>query len=325
MSDFRVRRVVTGFDGDGAETFTHDGTAPNSVAGGAIGVSEVLWVDGPGLHVADDPDRDGPGFPLEPPPHGASARAIRMPGIPDGADPDTTWLRVEGDDPAAPGMHATDTLDLMVVLEGSVVMGLDDGERTLGAGDYVVQRGTRHRWRPADGEGWTYLVAMLRPGPGRRPEGEGAPLVPSTGGSPIRRVVTGVAGSPTVDGGAHQAFATEHVTMTDLWSTGGPLADAAQGGDPAGGFVLEPPPGGASFREVQLSPALPVVEESWHTTATVDVDVILSGRVRLELPGDRSTELGPGDVVVQRGTNHRWVALGVEPLRMATVMLAARP
>ena len=61
----------------------------------------------------------------------------------------------------------------------------------------------------------------------------------------------------------------------------------------------------------------------WHATATVDVDVILSGRVRLDLRGERSVELGPGDVVVQRGTDHRWVVLGDEPMRMATVMLSA--
>jgi mannose-6-phosphate isomerase-like protein (cupin superfamily) len=46
-----------------------------------------------------------------------------------------------------PGMHTTDTIDFEVVLEGSVVLELDDGARvTLGPGDTVVQNGTRHRW-----------------------------------------------------------------------------------------------------------------------------------------------------------------------------------
>jgi len=45
-------------------------------------------------------------------------------------------------------MHATDTIDFEVVLEGTVVLELDDGsERTLHAGDTVVQNGTRHRWK----------------------------------------------------------------------------------------------------------------------------------------------------------------------------------
>jgi quercetin dioxygenase-like cupin family protein len=55
-------------------------------------------------------------------------------------------------DPSDPGMHATDTIDFEVVLEGTVVLELDDGaEVTLNAGDTVVQNGTRHRWKnPGD-------------------------------------------------------------------------------------------------------------------------------------------------------------------------------
>jgi mannose-6-phosphate isomerase-like protein (cupin superfamily) len=51
-----------------------------------------------------------------------------------------------------PGMHTTDTIDFEVVLEGTVVLELDDGaEVTLYPGDTVVQNGTRHRWRnPGD-------------------------------------------------------------------------------------------------------------------------------------------------------------------------------
>ena len=46
-----------------------------------------------------------------------------------------------------PGMHTTDTIDFEVVLEGTVVLELDDGARvTLQPGDTVVQNGTRHRW-----------------------------------------------------------------------------------------------------------------------------------------------------------------------------------
>jgi mannose-6-phosphate isomerase-like protein (cupin superfamily) len=47
-----------------------------------------------------------------------------------------------------PGMHTTDTIDFEVVLEGTVVLELDDGaEVTLHPGDTVVQNGTRHRWK----------------------------------------------------------------------------------------------------------------------------------------------------------------------------------
>ena len=51
-------------------------------------------------------------------------------------------------DPDDPGMHTTDTIDFEVVLEGTVILELDDGaEVTLHPGDTVVQNGTRHRWQ----------------------------------------------------------------------------------------------------------------------------------------------------------------------------------
>jgi quercetin dioxygenase-like cupin family protein len=319
MAFFPVRRVVTGFDPAGHEVFTHDGAPPNTVDVGPVGVSEVLWCESGTVHVADDPDRTTQGYPLEPPPGGASVRIIRMPGIPPGTDHDETWLRVETEDPTTPGMHATDTLDLMVVLEGAVVMGLEDGsERTLGAGEYVVQRGTLHRWRPADHRGWTYMVAMLRPDPSAAPGDE---VVAATAGDqPVRRVVTG---SPVVDGGAVSALGGGASALTDLWFTGGPLRSADQGGDAGGPWALEPAPGGASLRQVQLAPNTPDDVAMWHATATIDVDVILAGSVRLDLPDGVSTVLEAGDVVVQRGTNHRWVALD-DGMTMASIMIAAQ-
>lgn len=312
-----MRRVVTGIV-DGVDVIESDGSAPNTIDTGRVAVSEVWWSGSGDRAVGDPCDRDTPGFPLEPPAGGASARIIRMPGIPAGADPESTWLRVDGDDPAAPGMHATDTLDFMVVLEGSVVLGLDDGERVIGPGEYVVQRGTRHRWRPADEHGWTYFVTMLRPDPSVVPDG-GSVHAHTDGDAPVRRVVTG---TPVGDGGAAVHIANGGFTMTDLWHTGGPLARTDQGGDPTGPWALEPVTGGAWFRQWTLVPA-PPSEAGWHRTRTVDLDVVLRGRVRLELPGGVATEAGPGDVIVQRGTDHRWTALGDETLVVATVMFDA--
>ena len=318
MGQTFVRRVVTGIDATGRHVITSDGAAPNTIVTDTVAVSEVLWLDRPQPSIADDPDKANSGFALEPPLGGASARVIRMPGIPAGADPDTTWLRVAGDDADTPGMHATDTLDLMVVLEGSVVMGLEDGERVIGPGEFVIQRGTPHRWRPADEHGWTYFVAMLRPDV--EVSAESVSVKPATAGDkPIRRVVTG---SPVVDGGAAEAISSATTTMTDIWHTGGTLQSVDQGGDPEGPWSLVPPAGGLWFRLVELMPA-PPVEQGWHVTTTVDVDVVLRGRVVLELPNGVQTELGPGDIVIQRGTNHRWTAIGDEQFAMATVMIDA--
>ena len=67
-------------------------------------------------------------------------------------------------DPSDPGMHATDTIDFEVVLEGTIVLELDDGaEVTLHAGDTVVQNGTRHRWKnPGDHPGPDGTVHLRR-------------------------------------------------------------------------------------------------------------------------------------------------------------------
>jgi mannose-6-phosphate isomerase-like protein (cupin superfamily) len=43
-------------------------------------------------------------------------------------------------------MHRTKTLDYMVVIEGEVVLVLDDSEVVLKQSDVVVQRGTDHAW-----------------------------------------------------------------------------------------------------------------------------------------------------------------------------------
>ncbi len=60
-----------------------------------------------------------------------------------------------------PGMHTTDTIDFEVVLEGTVVLELDDGaEVTLHPGDTVVQNGTRHRWKNA-GDTVARLVVFI--------------------------------------------------------------------------------------------------------------------------------------------------------------------
>ena len=46
----------------------------------------------------------------------------------------------------APGMHVTDTLDIVTILSGELYVVLEDCETLLRPGDTVVQRGTKHTW-----------------------------------------------------------------------------------------------------------------------------------------------------------------------------------
>ena len=294
------RRVVTGPEG-----VASDGQAPRTVdIDGGFAVTNLLCLDGPVRTVADGPDPADGGFALEPPPGGASSRIIRMPLTGE-------WLRVDGDDDATPGMHTTDTLDLMVVLDGEIVLGMADGtETTVRAGDSVVQRGTAHRWRISGDGPCTFWVTMLRPDPGAAP----VALTPRAGDLG-RRLVTG--GDTVVECPASVGVGQVY----DVWQTGGPRGSVDQGGDPDGPWALDTPAGSVALRLVELAPGGPT-EAGWHATDTIDIDVVLSGRVGMELPGGVTVELEPGDSVVQRGTNHRWWAMGDEPARWGAVMWA---
>lgn len=58
-------------------------------------------------------------------------------------------------------MHATDTIDYLVVLRGHVTLVLETGEAALGPGDFVVDRGVVHGWRNDGDEPCTCAVVNL--------------------------------------------------------------------------------------------------------------------------------------------------------------------
>ena len=57
-----------------------------------------------------------------------------------------------------------------------------------------------------------------------------------------------------------------------------------------------------------------------HTTHTLDAIILVKGRVRLILDQEE-TVIGPGDVVVQRATNHAWAVEGDEPALFVAVLV----
>jgi quercetin dioxygenase-like cupin family protein len=331
---FEVRRVVTGHDADGRAVFRSDGPPPLTLdAPGGFGVSELLWLDGPVASFDDGVDRTEVAFPLEPPPGGASARIVRLPPPAAGAAPDERWLRVAGDDPAEPGMHATDTLDVVAVLDGAIALGLDDGDHELRAGDIVIQRGNRHRWRVLGEAPCTYAVFMFRPDRDGTPP-EAVVNLPTVGTGTVgpRRLVAGAGPDGrsyvVADGTVPLAFAPggpEGTVLADLHQTGGPLTAPDQGGDPEGPWALEPLGGGIAARMVEMPTTPDPTGGFWHATQTIDLDIVIDGRIEMDLPDLPPVELGPGDCVVQRGTNHRWRPAGDERVRFFAVMLAVPP
>lgn len=57
------------------------------------------------------------------------------------------WILVDYEPGADTPHHQTDSFDFEVVLQGSVVLTLDDGPHELVAGDCVVMTGVDHTWK----------------------------------------------------------------------------------------------------------------------------------------------------------------------------------
>jgi mannose-6-phosphate isomerase-like protein (cupin superfamily) len=70
-------------------------------------------------------------------------------------------------DAERPGFHSTDSVDVDIVLSGTIVLELDDEEVVLHSGDVVVVNGNAHAWRNPGDE--TAVVLSILTGASRRP------------------------------------------------------------------------------------------------------------------------------------------------------------
>ena len=273
-------------------------------------------------------------------------------------------LTTQGDahfDPDRPGMHRTDTIDFIQILEGSIELELDDSAVQLGPGDCVVQRGTMHAWKVLGDEPCTFTAVMLRSviGGDASHRGPGPRKSASPTGVGPRRVVTQVDANGTsvfaTDDEPANAVRLEHgagMAYVDVWQTLGPVFSPHAGGDaPPGSMSLQPNGGGVAWKRVVLPPPsalagvdgaalgaemrqrLPGMRTSGdhdpdnpgrHRTDTIDFVQILSGQITLALDAG-SVDLGPGDCVVQRGTWHTWTVRGDEPCVFGAVLLSTEP
>ena len=64
-------------------------------------------------------------------------------------------------EPEPPGYHLTNTIDYVLVLEGTVNLQLDQDSQILNVGDIVVQNGTRHAWVNNSGKPVRLMVIMV--------------------------------------------------------------------------------------------------------------------------------------------------------------------
>ena len=168
----------------------------------------------------------------------------------------------------------------------------------------------------------------------------------------IRRLVTGhdangraVCVSDTAAKCILERASRPGVTLTNLWqSEAVPAAIDGPEETVDGPLMLRPPAGGTVFRIVEFQPedaaalaeldgrtafaemgaADAIVEDArhpfTHRTESVDYAVILDGEITMLLD-DSEHQLGAGDVVVQRGTNHAWSNRSDKPCRIAFILL----
>ena len=159
-----TRRIVTGHDAAGKAIIQEDGPVPRvRRIGGETGpLFHEVWntraTPAPIDASSGEPPEDG--IVLAPPRNGTRIRVLDIP--PD--DPSLQSVTPEearahfaevgaaeasshtGQGSRHSHMHRTETIDYGIVLEGEIMLIVDEGETALRAGDIVVQRGTNHGW-----------------------------------------------------------------------------------------------------------------------------------------------------------------------------------
>ena len=105
----------------------------------------------------------------------------------------------------------------------------------------------------------------------------------------------------------------------EVWSTDAmPAPIGPDEPDPTVGALSVPPtPNGTKIRINEFPPG---VVSPMHRTRSVDYGIVLSGEMVLVLD-DSQTVLRAGDVVVQRGTDHRWENRSEATARMAFILV----
>jgi len=163
------RRIVTGHDAQGRAIIQEDGPpARVQRIGGATGpMFYEIWntreTPAPIDRASGEPEETG--IILAPPKNGTRIRVLDIPPddesfgriTPEEARAhfaeigaaDASSHRGEGTRHAH--MHRTETIDYGIVLEGELVLIVDEGETIVRAGDIVVQRGTNHGWANRSG------------------------------------------------------------------------------------------------------------------------------------------------------------------------------
>jgi quercetin dioxygenase-like cupin family protein len=146
----------------------------------------------------------------------------------------------------------------------------------------------------------------------------------------LRRIVTGhdAEGKSCIiidDVDANARVTGEGNLSATVWRTHEMPCNIAIGAhvkDEGAGHVGTPPP--VNGTRLAITEIPPGGVGTMHRTDTLDYVIILAGSIDMDLDKE-SVRLYTGDVIVQCGTNHRWVNRSDAPARVAFVLMDAVP
>ncbi|MEM9014376.1 MAG: cupin domain-containing protein [Pseudomonadota bacterium] len=169
----------------------------------------------------------------------------------------------------------------------------------------------------------------------------------------LRRIVTHDENGRSrilIDGAAAKLFAVEETGLAEIWSAGLSADKILDASDQLSieDVRLEPAPGAVKVRwftvapeadgrtreekESQAAMAFSAIgaehcridtekHPAMHKTDSLDVIVLVRGEVELVLDDAGATALKPGDVVIQRATNHAWVNKTAETALLVAILM----
>ena len=164
MTTAPFRRIVTGHDVTGRAVIQEDGPPPRvqRIGGDTGPIFYEVWntrttpaqID----HASGEPPEDS--IMLAPPKNGTRIRVLDIsPDDPSLAAVTPEQARAHFDEVGAgeasrhdgagsrhAHFHRTETIDYGIVLDGEIVLIMDEGETVCRTGDIVIQRGTNHGW-----------------------------------------------------------------------------------------------------------------------------------------------------------------------------------
>jgi quercetin dioxygenase-like cupin family protein len=143
----------------------------------------------------------------------------------------------------------------------------------------------------------------------------------------VRRVVTGTDADgcsvivlddnpPAIPDGTGEGART----IVEVWSTVSTSTSAPSDSSPSEKISVTLGPNATEIRVVEMPPGC---RREMHRTDTVDYGLVLCGELHVVLERGE-TLLRPGDIIVQRGTNHLWHNRSDTPTRIVFINMSGQ-